>query len=151
MDEIEFCDLTSSQHPVVPVTSGCTPSFGCGGNQVKKEFVVALCIFSLGSFLACLLSSLLELPLCCVLCQADKIKASSFYCPVWTWHPDPGPGTAHPATPEEADLVISLLAPPATASRPLPAQELRALPCLSGPHLSKTGDQAKRDGKHTYE
>ena len=69
----ELCDLARVQSPAASVTSGYTPSFSSGRNQVKKEILATYTFFSQGSFLACLPSSLFELSLHCLLCQTDQL------------------------------------------------------------------------------
>lgn len=65
-DERELCDLTSVESPAASVTSRYIPSFSSGRDKVKKE-IVAVYVFSQGSFLVCQPSSLFELSLHCLL------------------------------------------------------------------------------------
>lgn len=93
----ELCDLARVQSPAASVTSGYTPSFSSGRNQVKKEILATYTFFLRGhSWLVCLppclsclciafsvrqISFELELPLLIVLSEFGILTLH-----YWSWH-----------------------------------------------------------------
>lgn len=152
----ELCDLVSVQSLAASVTSGYTPSFSCGRNQVQKEILApSTFFFSSGvilgwsSFLP--VWTVFALPSLSDRSALNQSFLFSLSClNLASWPYTIGLGTTDPGTPQETSLVINLLAPFTTASCPLPAQKLRALPCLSGPHMSKTGVCGQKEMENAH-